>query len=96
MVGDRCKEPFRRVATIEGSRGFQPTDLASTPLFRRVATVEGSGVFQFTPAFDGHELNTTNDIRRDEIKRRYATHSIGADDFRGLKPTATITSSLRD
>jgi len=67
-----------RGATIEGSRGFQPTDERAPCSVRRGATVEASG-----RAFG-------------DFKRRSATQHVWQTGNRGLKPTATITRSLRD
>ena len=69
-----------RGATIDGSRGFQPTVMVTTNLFRRGATVDGVAARGVAPGF----------------MRRSATRFIVGAAIRGLKPTATIRQSLRD
>ena len=82
MTSDICGIDFERRpgrgATLESSRGFQPTDNRVRLVIRRGATVDAGG-------------STTGGF-----KRRSATHRVWGVANRGLKPTATITGSLRD
>ena len=64
----------RRGATVDGSRGFQPTVTVSTRLFRRGATVDAVGARGVAQGFN----------------RRSATSVFFGTKIRGLKPTATI------
>jgi hypothetical protein len=69
-----------RVATIDGSRGFQPTVGVSTQMsVRRVATAE----------IDANARGRVQSSLRDETEFAGSAN-------RGLKPTATIVTSLRD
>ena len=69
-----------RGATIDGSRGFQPTGINASFSFRRGATVDPVVPRDVVPGF----------------MRRSATQFIGGAVVRGLKPTATIMRSRRD
>ena len=69
-----------RGATIDGSRGFQPTGINDPELSRRGATVEAVALRGVASGF----------------RRRSATRFIFRDMVRGLKPTATISRSRRD
>lgn len=66
---------FRRGATFEGSRGFQPTVSDATRSSRRGATIDGGW---------SRSIVAPRQMRMFDIADR------------GLKPTATIVSSLRD
>ena len=70
--GDGC-----RVATKDGSRGFQPTEHGGQSVVSRSDTGIGQVDWRIKPA-----------LRR--FRRRYATDGAGCMPFRGLKPTATI------
>ena len=77
----RCRwNVHGRSATIDGSRGFQPTVTVERYLFRRGATVDGVASRGVARGF----------------MRRSATLVIFGTAIRGLKPTATIIRSLRD
>ena len=77
---DACGALPGRGATADGSRGFQPTDHGMLDLPRRGATLETGGC----------------PVAANGLMRRSATRDfVGAPD-RGLKPTATLTKSLRD
>ncbi len=69
-----------RGATIEGSRGFQPTVWRIIYGLRRGATPEAGGCHSTTCGF----------------MRRAATRAMVETIIRGLKPTATVTRSRRD
>ena len=71
---------IHRGAMIDGSRGFQPTGINACYEFRRGATADAMASLGVAHGF----------------MRRAATRVVGGNAIRGLKPTATITMSLRD
>ena len=68
-----------RVATADGSRGFQLTDDVPSAFASRVATTENASAVAEHAA---HGARTKKEC--------------GADVFRGLEPTTTVLTSLRD
>jgi hypothetical protein len=81
----RCRwNVHGRSATIDGSRGFQPT-VTVTNLFRRCATIDWVAAYGVPPGFMRRDATRFPDLANRGLKP-----------FRGLKPTATIIRSLRD